>query len=104
MGRIEILFNYRQAIRQAEKLENLSSRLKKLARDKLSDTMGKLQNCWQSDHSNEYLRKVDLVRAELNETAARMESVAHAIRETAEAVKNAELRALEIARKRTYEG
>lgn len=102
MTRSEILFNYRQAVRQAEKLENLANRLKKLSQNKMRDTVGQLQGSWQSDHSNQYLSKVHRVSEEIAATAGKVMDIANAVRTTAEAVKNAELRALEIAKNRSY--
>ncbi|MCI8515291.1 MAG: hypothetical protein HFG75_00155 [Hungatella sp.] len=103
MTKTEILFNYKQAIRQAEKLESIGRKLEQLAKDRLADTIGQLKSVWQSDSSPEYYSKAGKVQEEIGTTAASVKKIAQAIRTTAEAVKEAELRALEIAESRTYQ-
>lgn len=98
----EILFNYRQAIKQADKLEQLARKLNVLSEEKLGGTIGKLKESWQSDSSPQYYGKAGKVQEEIKTTAGNIKKIAQAIRTTAEAVKNAELRALEIAKARTY--
>ena len=50
----EIKLNYRQAIEQAKKLEDIASKLEKLSSNKLSNTVGTLKQAWQSDSSPKY--------------------------------------------------
>lgn len=102
MTRSEIIFNYRQAIKQAEKLERIASKLDKLGKDKMGSTIGTLKTAWQSDSSPQYYGKAAAVQNEVIVTAKNVRQIASAIRTTAEAIKQAELRALEIARKRSY--
>lgn len=102
MTRIEIMFNYNQAIRQAEKLESIAKKLNTLKDTKLENTLGTLKNAWQSDSSGQYYGKASQVQTEIGITAKNVYQIAQAIRTTAKAVKTAELRALEIARSRTY--
>lgn len=102
MTRSEVLFNYRQAIRQAEKLETIATRLDKLSSNKMENTVGTLRTVWQSDSSPQYYNKVGKVQGDIKSTARNVRKISQAIRDTAENVKRAELRALEIARSRTY--
>ena len=102
MTKSEILFNYRQAIRQAEKLEEVAKKLNKLGTDKMGNSIGTLKSAWQSDNSGAYYSKAIKVQGEIQTTAKNIRQIAQAIRSTAEAVRNAELRALEIARSRSY--
>jgi uncharacterized protein YukE len=102
MTRYEILFNYRQAIRQADKLDEVAKKLEKLQADKLGNTIGTLKNAWRSDNSQQYYNKAARVQDEIRVTAGNVKQIARAIRTTAEAVKQAELRALEIAKHRSY--
>jgi len=98
----EILFNYHQAIRQAEKLDNVANNLSRLSGDRMESTIGTLNSAWQSDNSPQYIRKVQKVQTDITKSADKLRKIAGAIRTTAEAVRNAELRALEIAKQRTY--
>lgn len=102
MTRSEILFNYRQAIRQAEKLDELADKIERLAVEKIGNTVGSLRNNWNSDNSHRYYSKVGQVQNDIKGNARNIRRVASSIRTTAESIKRAELRALEIARQRAY--
>lgn len=102
MKEIQIMIDYKQAINQAKKLEQIANNLKQLSKSKMGDTMGTLKQAWQSDNSSQYYNKVARVQDDIETTADNVRKVAQAIRTTAEAVKRAELRALEIARTRKY--
>lgn len=103
MGRSEILFNYRQAIRQAERLETVADNIEKMANDKMGVTISSLRNAWQSDSSPQYYKKIGQVQEDIRSHGEDVRKVAESIRETAEEIKRAELRALEIARSRRYD-
>jgi len=102
MTRTEILFNYRQAINQAERLERLSRRLTSVADRSMEPAIGTLRSAWRSDHSEQYYRKADIVKDDIKKSAANLDAIADSIRKIARAVRDAELRALEVARKRSY--
>lgn len=98
----EILFNYNQAMKQASKLEDVARQLDKLAADKIESAMGTLKASWQSDNSSQYYIKVEKVQNDMKTTAGKIKAAARSIRTSSEAMKQAELRALEIAQSRTY--
>lgn len=102
MSKAQIIFDYNQAINQAKKLEQLARNLEQLSDHKMNDTAGELKRAWQSDYSPQYYRKAAKVQEDIKETAVSVKKVAQGIRTTAEAVKRAELRALEIAKARKY--
>ena len=102
MTRSEILFNYRQAIRQANKLDEIADKIERLATVKMDNTVGSLRNNWSSDNSQRYYSKAGQVQSDIETNARNVRRVASSIRTTAESIKNAELRALEIARARSY--
>ncbi len=97
----EIKLNYRQAIEQAKKLEDIASKLEKLSSNKLSNTVGTLKQAWQSDSSPKYYNKVDKVQGDINATAKQVRKIANSIRTTADAVRNSEMKAIEIAKTRS---
>ena len=97
----EIKLNYQQAIRQASRLEDIAGKLENLSSNKLSNTVGTLKQAWQSDSSPQYYNKVDKVQGDINTTAKQVRKIANSIRTTADAVRNSEMKAIEIAKTRS---
>ena len=97
----EIKLNYQQAIKQAGKLEDIANKLENLSSNKLSNTVGTLKQAWQSDSSPQYYNKVDKVQGDINTTAKQVRKIANSIRTTADAVRNSEMKAIEIAKTRS---
>lgn len=102
MTKSEILFNYRQAIKQADRLEEIAKKVEKLATNNMSNSLGNLRMAWKSDSSSQYFNKMSKVQGDIKKDAQNLRKVAQSIRKTAESVKTAELRALEIAKTRNY--
>lgn len=97
----EIKLNYQQAIKQASRLEDIAGKLENLSSNKLSDTVGTLKQAWQSDSSSQYYNKMDKVQGDINTTAKQVRKIANSIRTTADAVRNSEMKAVEIAKTRS---
>lgn len=97
----EIKLNYQQAIKEASRLEEIASKLENLSSSKLSNTVGTLKQAWQSDSSPQYYHKVDKVQGDINATAKQVRKIANSIRTTADAVRNSEMKAIEIAKTRS---
>lgn len=102
MNRQEILMNYAQAKYQAQRLDDIADRIERLANSNMDSSLKTLQVAWKSDNSPQFYTKAETVRSAILTDAANIRKVAASIRATAEAVKNADLRALEIAQARTY--
>lgn len=102
MTRSEIIFNYNQAIKQAARLEEIAGNIERIATDKMENSIGMLKNAWRSDNSPQFYSKIGRVQSDIQGDAKSIRKVAQNIRETAERIKQAELRALEIAQTRTY--
>lgn len=102
MTESQIYFQYNSAVRQAEKLDQIVRKLEKLSNDRMDGTLRSLKNAWQSDSSPQYYQKAGQAQEDIRQTAEQLRKIADGIRTIAEAVKNSELRALEIARNRTY--
>lgn len=102
MTKNEILFNYRKAIRQAERLEEIAGKIEHLSKVEMAGTIGTLKDAWKSDNSHLFYSRMGKVQDEIRGDAASIIKVARSIRTTAESIKRAELRALEIAKTRTY--
>ena len=100
MNRQEILMNYAQAKFQAQRLDDIANRIEKLANVTMESSLSTLHSAWKSDNSPQFFTKAETVRDAILTDAANIRKVAGSIRSTAEAVKNADLRALEIAKTR----
>lgn len=97
-----IEWNYIQAKRQAEKLEEQAARLGRLASNQLEGTLQKLSGNWQGESASAYMRKGGRMKEEVNRLARELRRVAEVIRSSAERTYRAEMRARELARKRIY--
>ena len=102
MNKNEIYLNYRRAMQQADRLDEAASNIEKLVSERMTNVTGTLKSAWQSDSSPQYYSKIELVQGNILSDAGKLKKVAQSIRETAEIIRRAELRALEIANKRTY--
>lgn len=102
MTKAEILFNYSQAMAQADKLDGLSGRLSKVVSKGMDPALETLKISWTSDYSDQYFRKADTVIEGIKKSSENLAEIAESIRKTARSVRNAELRALEVAKQRSY--
>ena len=101
-SRVEIMFDYRLAIAQARRLDEVAAKLENVVYRDMESTIETLRSSWQSDSSSQFIAKTERVREKLGQDATKIRKVAASIRNTAEAIKNAELKSLEIAKQRTY--
>lgn len=100
MGKSEIYSNYQQAIRQAADLEDIAVKIDRLAGDRMGETINGLKGAWQSDNSSQFYSKIGQVQRDIHAQAQRARKVAGSIREIAKEIRDAELRALELAKRR----
>ena len=92
-----ILLNYTMANKQADQIEDLASRVRKVSSD-YSALIQKLSAEWKSDSSGEYFAKCDLLRTNIQNTADDLLKVSGNVRTTAARILKAEKEAEEIAR------
>lgn len=102
MSKMEILFNYKQAVEQAEKLETLSKRLIVIVDQNLEPATNTLKAVWESDYSWQYYKKADTVKENIKKSAENLNMIAVSIRKTAKIIRDAELEAWETAVNRSY--
>lgn len=93
----DINFNYERAIRQAERLETLSARLRNAANHDMGSVLNAVRRAWRSDSTQSYLRKGEKVEADLQSMAEDLKKTASKIRAIAEQVRAAEMEARRIA-------
>ena len=100
--RESIEFNFKQARRQADQLDNIADNLNGLAKDKLYDSMQTLSQNWRGENANAYLAKGNALQGEISSSASELHSIAADIRTIAQNIYNAEMEALRIAEEREY--
>lgn len=93
-----INFNYNKAIGKAADLEAAAAKLKTSAVDKLETVINAINRDWEGENAEAYTAKCNREKSKLNATVVQMEQVAKAIRQIAEKVKKAEMKALMLAR------
>ncbi|MDE6590938.1 MAG: WXG100 family type VII secretion target [Oscillospiraceae bacterium] len=93
----EIQFNYEKAIKQANQLDGIASRLTKAADNTLEGIMNAVHSAWKSDSAGGYLQKGRKVGQDMKTTARNLQNIAAAIRTIAARVREAELAAWRIA-------
>lgn len=101
-SRYQIQLQYRTALQQAAKLEELAEDLMRTAKNGIGETMSDLQTCWTGENARAYLVKGTHLKKKVTDTSNDLKKAAAAIRRIATNTYNAEMRALELAKRRTY--
>lgn len=99
----EIKFNYNHAMKQAEELKTIGKELSKLEDSKLAPCMDSVQKSWSGTNSESYVKKGKKVVTKIAATSGNISGAAGAIETIAKRIYDAEMTALEIARKRKYQ-
>lgn len=98
----QIEMNFKQAIAQADKLDEQANNLKRLARNKLNGTLQTIAGNWKGMNAEQYLKKGQTLEDSIASTASELADVAGQIRTIARRMYEAEMAALTIAQNRTY--
>ncbi|MBS6645295.1 MAG: hypothetical protein KH366_17085 [Clostridiaceae bacterium] len=101
-SRSEIRFNFRTAIKQAERLETSADQLKKLANASLETSLDTLSESWKGENAGAYIRKGVMLQKDIAATSEELNRVAADIRRIAKRIYDAEMEALRIASRRDY--
>ncbi len=96
----QIEFDFRHAINQAEELEDLAQRLRRLASRKLGEIEQTLPSYWDGPSAKSFQGKTFVMKNNLLKTAKDLEDEAKTIRNIARRIYQAEMEALAIARRR----
>ena len=96
-----ISIDFYKAMRQADKLDDQAENLRNMARGKYNESMQMLAGNWQSESADEFFKKADRLRREIESTAKDLEIIAGNLRRAAKRIYEAEKKAQEIARRRT---
>lgn len=98
-----IEMDFRKAKEQADKLDEIASRLKAVSGD-FQGTLDSLQRNWTGDNASKYIGKGNILYSDMGVTSNEVRTVAKTIRQIAENTYNTEMDALKIAESRTYGG
>lgn len=101
-SKYEIEMNFRAAKEQARRLDDIASRLGRISRNDYTNALQQVSNAWQGDNANIYLQKSNGLIGKMNATASDLERIASTIRQIAQNIYDAEMRAWEIAHEREY--
>ena len=97
-----IRFNYSRALQQAERLEEIAARIKGEICGNISDIIETSRCCWKGNPANNYCEKLRRLLEELRVAAVNYEKIAQTIRSIAKRNFDKEMRAIQIARERSY--
>jgi WXG100 family type VII secretion target len=100
--RASIEFDYKNALAQADKLDEIASSLDNLSGNKLNTTLQNLSSGWKGDNARAYINKGSKLKSRIDSTAGELHTIASEIREKAKRMYNAEMAALAIAEERNY--
>lgn len=100
-GKTQIQMDFSKAKQDAKKLDNIASRMKTLAKTDVASTISTLTSSWEGDCSKEFAKKEMKVQQDILNSAAELNRVANDIRAIAKRIYDAEMRAYEIASRRT---
>lgn len=93
-------FDFQKAARQAAELEALAEKMKSLACSRYEDTIQTLSGAWQGTSADTYMKKAKILQDKMERNADDLRRTAEALRTVAQIVRNAEIRAEELARQR----
>lgn len=97
---IEITFG--NALTQASHLEECADDMMRLANEKMGSIKSNVQYAWEGDSARAYIEKMNMTASNIVVTANKLRQTAKAIRKIAYTFRQSELRAIEIAERRTY--
>lgn len=95
--RAVIEMNYSNAMRQADRVAAVADNMRRLASQELGGTIQNLAANWKGQEASLYLQKGDQLMENIHRTACELQTAAQRIRTEARRVRDADLRALEIA-------
>lgn len=85
-----IEFNYGKAISQANRLDGVASDMKRLANNSMSGSLRDVNAAWTGENATAYIQKGNILREQIDETAAELQQIAESIKKVAERMKQAE--------------
>lgn len=100
--RSEIWYDFHQAKKRAQELEDIADFLKRMSEERLASVFRQLSSAWTGEAAEAYTKKGKQLQEHILKNAERLECNASTIRSTAQSVYDAEMKAYRRARKRDY--
>ncbi len=97
-----IQFNYNKALQQADSLLNISNDIRKIATDKLNDSIQAIDKNWDGENSKKFLAKSKTLKDQIEDSADDIRKISDAIKKMAKEIYDAEMESIRIARMRSY--
>lgn len=97
-----IEWNYIQAKKQADRLDEQADRLNRLVSCQMEETLQELSCNWKGNSAAAYIAKGERVESQIRTLSAELQRTAAVIRSSARRTYQAEMRARELAKNRTY--
>lgn len=101
---ISIKVDFIKAKRQAEEFEKIADQLRAIANGEIDGAMSGVSSGWKGDSADLFLKKGNKLKEDVIKTANQLDAAARTLRQNAQSIYNAEMRALEIAKKREAKG
>lgn len=102
MDAFKIYYNFAVAKRQANELDNISRKLKYTAENYISGKGKSLDGVWDGDASEEFFKKESRIVEKMIEESKSLHKTAETIRRIAKRTYDAEMKALDISKQRSY--
>ena len=99
-SRAEIRIDFQQAIKQADKLDEIATKLERISKNSMEESMQNLSAAWKGENASAFLKKEDRLQGEINTTAKNVRAIADDIRRIARRIYEAEMAAWRIANER----
>lgn len=98
----QIRMDYNNAVRQADSLSQIARELRKTANGNFQDCISEISHNWKGSNSVAYVNKCNTLKANILESADKLDKTAATIKKIAKNIYDAEMRALRIALVRKY--
>lgn len=97
-----IMMNYTRAKQQADRLNEIASKVERLSTENMQRTLQGVSSDWKGDNASAFLNKGNKLQGDLRATAGEIRNAATALRTSAKRIYDAEMAALAIAQARNY--
>lgn len=99
-SRAEIRIDFQQAMRQADRLDEIAKKLERVSKNSMEDSMQNLSSAWKGNNASAFLRKEEHLQKDIYVTAGNIREIADDIRQIAGRIYEAEMAAWRIANER----
>lgn len=102
MATAKINIEFSLARNKARELSEAAAELRRTAEQQYSDAIEQLNAAWCSDYSNDFMIKANRLRDKMLKSAKNLDDIARSIVDSVRRMEEAERRARELARLRTF--